>query len=160
VKMAAWMVVIIVSRELAITGLRLLAASKNIVMAAERHGKHKTLSQIAAIIALLVVDACEEWPDALKHLFTGWMPTFAYIMLWVTVALTAFSGIIYLWGNRKLYLEDMERGRRRPSCETRHTILVSGGAAARYPHHRATDKPPGATAAKDCFSGCASRPGR
>ncbi len=40
------MVVIIVGRELAITGLRLLAASKNIVLAAERYGKHKTISQI------------------------------------------------------------------------------------------------------------------
>ena len=56
------MVVIIVARELAITGLRLLAASKNIVLAAERFGKHKTISQIVAIIALLVVDACREWP--------------------------------------------------------------------------------------------------
>jgi phosphatidylglycerophosphate synthase len=36
VKVAAWMVVIIVARELAITGLRLLAASKNVVLAAER----------------------------------------------------------------------------------------------------------------------------
>jgi CDP-diacylglycerol--glycerol-3-phosphate 3-phosphatidyltransferase len=58
VKVAAWMVIIIVARELAITGLRLLAASKNIVLAAERFGKHKTISQIVAIIALLVVDAC------------------------------------------------------------------------------------------------------
>ncbi len=57
VKVGAWMVVIIVARELAITGLRLLAASKNIVLAAERYGKHKTISQIVAIIALLVVDA-------------------------------------------------------------------------------------------------------
>src|SRR5215510_7496216 len=46
VKVAAWMVVVIVARELAITGLRLLAASKNIVLAAERFGKHKTISQI------------------------------------------------------------------------------------------------------------------
>ena len=53
----AWMVVIIVARELAITGLRLLAASKNVVLAAERYGKHKTISQIVAIIALLVMDA-------------------------------------------------------------------------------------------------------
>src|SRR5882762_7549558 len=42
----AWMVVIIVARELAITGLRLLAASKNVVLAAEGYGKHKTVSQI------------------------------------------------------------------------------------------------------------------
>jgi CDP-diacylglycerol--glycerol-3-phosphate 3-phosphatidyltransferase len=107
VKLAAWMVVIIVSRELAITGLRLLAASKNIVLAAERFGKHKTISQIVSIIALLVVDACAEWPDALKNFFTPWTPGFARIMLWVTVVLTAYSGGVYLWRNRKLYLEDM-----------------------------------------------------
>src|SRR5438445_7321040 len=42
-QMEAWMVVIIVARELAITGLRLLAAGKNVVLAAERYGKHKTI---------------------------------------------------------------------------------------------------------------------
>ena len=107
VKLAAWMVVIIVARELAITGLRLLAASKNIVLAAERYGKHKTISQIVAIIAMLVVDACREWPLSLKNLFASWMPLFAEIMLWITVVLTAASGVIYLWRNRHLYLEDM-----------------------------------------------------
>jgi CDP-diacylglycerol--glycerol-3-phosphate 3-phosphatidyltransferase len=107
VKVGAWMVVIIVARELAITGLRLLAASKNIVLAAERYGKHKTISQIVTIIALLVVEACEEWPPALKNLFTPWTPMFAEIMLWVTVTLTAISGLIYLWRNREIYLNDM-----------------------------------------------------
>src|SRR6185437_7583772 len=107
VKLGAWMVVIIVSRELTITGLRLLAASKNVVLAAERYGKHKTVSQIAAIIALLMVDACQEWPVALKNLFVGWTPMFAEIMLWITVVLTAMSGVIYLWRNRSLYLDDM-----------------------------------------------------
>ena len=107
VKMAAWMVVIIVARELAITGLRLLAASKHIVLAAERYGKHKTISQIVAIIALLVVDASQEWPDGLKNLFVSWTPAFAEIMLWLTVVLTAMSGIIYLWRNRALYLDDL-----------------------------------------------------
>src|SRR5580698_7875331 len=97
VKLAAWMVVIIVARELAITGLRLLAASKNVVLAAERYGKHKTISQIVAIIALLVVDACNEWPLGLKNLFVSWAPEFTYVALWVTVALTAISGLIYLW---------------------------------------------------------------
>ena len=53
VTVEAWMVIIIVARELAITGLRLLAASKQVVLAAERYGKHKTVSQIVAIIALL-----------------------------------------------------------------------------------------------------------
>ena len=60
VKVAAWMVIVIVARELAITGLRLLAASKSIVLAAERYGKHKTISQIVCLIALLVLDAMNE----------------------------------------------------------------------------------------------------
>src|SRR6516165_6528648 len=59
--MAAWMVVIVVARELAITGLRLLAASKNVVLAAEGYGKHKTISQIVAIIAILVLHSYKEW---------------------------------------------------------------------------------------------------
>jgi CDP-diacylglycerol--glycerol-3-phosphate 3-phosphatidyltransferase len=107
VKVGAWMVVIIVGRELAITGLRLLAASKNIVLAAEHYGKHKTISQIVTIIALLVVDACDEWPAALKNLFVPWTPLFAEIMLWITIALTAGSGLIYLWRNRALYLDEV-----------------------------------------------------
>ena len=69
VKVAAWMVIIIVARELAITGLRLLAASKNVVLAAENFGKHKTVSQIVAINALLIVDACAEWPASAAKIF-------------------------------------------------------------------------------------------
>ena len=107
VKVGAWMVVIIVGRELAITGLRLLAASKNIVLAAERYGKHKTISQIVCIIALLVVDAMNEWPEVLKNIFAAWTPLFAEIMLWITVVLTAASGLIYLWRNREIYLDDV-----------------------------------------------------
>ena len=107
VKLAAWMVVIIVGRELVITGLRLLAASKNVVLMAERYGKHKTVWQIISLIALLVVDALNEWPQWLQQLFRSWSPTFAIIALWITVILTATSGLIYLWRNRALYLEDV-----------------------------------------------------
>jgi CDP-diacylglycerol--glycerol-3-phosphate 3-phosphatidyltransferase len=107
VKVAAWMVIIIVARELAITGLRLLAASKNIVLAAENFGKHKTISQIVTIIALLVTDANGEWNPPLQNFFTGWLPEFAKVMLWLTVVLTAASGLIYLWRNRAIYLSEV-----------------------------------------------------
>jgi CDP-diacylglycerol---glycerol-3-phosphate 3-phosphatidyltransferase len=107
VRVAAWMVIVIVGRELAITGLRLLAASKNVVLAAEKFGKHKTISQIVTINALLVVDACHEWPVWLRNVFTPWIAVFAEVMLWVTIVLTAASGLIYLWRNRTLYLSDM-----------------------------------------------------
>ncbi len=106
-KVEAWMVVIIVARELGITGLRLLAASKNVVLAAERYGKHKTISQIAAIIALLVMDAYGEWWPWLHDLFRPWTPMFALVALWLTVLLTATSGVLYLWRNRQIYLRDM-----------------------------------------------------
>jgi CDP-diacylglycerol--glycerol-3-phosphate 3-phosphatidyltransferase len=106
VKLAAWMVVLIVARELAITGLRLLAASKGVVLSAERFGKHKTISQMVAIIALLVTDARNEWWPSLRDAL-WWAPQFTEVALWLTVALTAASGLIYLWRNRALYLDDM-----------------------------------------------------
>src|SRR5882672_11210465 len=67
----AWMVVIVVARELAITGLRLLAASKNVVLAAEGYGKHKTVSQIVAIISILVLHSYQEWGSLGRAIF-GW----------------------------------------------------------------------------------------
>jgi len=106
-KVHAWMVVIIVARELAITGLRLLAASKNVVLAAERYGKHKTISQMVAIIALLVMDASAEWWPWLKAALLPWGPWFVLLALWVTLLLTTSSGALYLWRNRKLYLQDV-----------------------------------------------------
>ena len=104
--MPAWMVVIIVARELAITGLRLLAATKNLVIAAERYGKHKTISQIVATIAILVLVSYPEWGPWALHVFHWWVPAFAEIAKWVAVVLTGISGILYLWRNRQLYLED------------------------------------------------------
>ena len=105
-KVEAWMVVLIVARELAITGLRLLAASRSVVLAAERYGKHKTISQIAAIIALLVMDSYVEWWPWLRDLFKPWTPWFALVTLWLTVLLTSTSGVLYLWRNRRLYLDE------------------------------------------------------
>src|SRR5215813_26534 len=104
---AAWMVVIIVARELAITGLRLLAASKNVVLAAEGDGKHKTISQIVAIISILVLASYQEW-GALGQAVFGWslflvgpwVNWFTELTKWVAVALTFVSGGIYLWRNR------------------------------------------------------------
>ena len=107
VKVHAWMVIVIVSRELAITGLRLLAASKHLVLAAERYGKHKTISQMTAIIALLLLDACPEWGAWAKTMILPWLPWFARVTLWITVLLTFTSGALYLWRNRELYLRDM-----------------------------------------------------
>jgi len=111
--MPAWMVVIIVARELAITGLRLLAASKNLVLAAEGFGKHKTISQIVAILAILVYFSYRQWGALGRftfglELFGGpWIGWFMPAAIWVAVALTFISGGLYLWRNRQLYLQDL-----------------------------------------------------
>src|SRR5438094_3844892 len=107
--MPAWMVVIVVARELAITGLRLLAASKNLVLAAERYGQNKTISQITAIIAILVLVSYQQWgmfgtAFALPVFGRAWVVWFAELSKWVAVALTFLSGWLYLWKNRRLYL--------------------------------------------------------
>jgi len=109
----AWMVVIIVARELAITGLRLLAASKHVVLAAERYGKHKTISQIVTIVAVLVTLSFPQWGRLGELVFgwpiwgEAWVSRLADFFKWLTVLLTLFSGAVYLWRNRALYLDDL-----------------------------------------------------
>src|SRR5437899_6231794 len=110
----AWMAVIIVARELAITGLRLLAASKHVVLAAEGYGKHKTVSQIVAIISILVLHSYEQWGPVSGAIFgwslTGgvpWVNTLTEAAKWLAVVLTFISGWFYLWKNRAIYLQDL-----------------------------------------------------
>lgn len=109
-----WMTVIIVARELAITGLRLLAASKHTVLAAEKFGKHKTISQIVAIISILVLASYQQWGWLGENIFGlnlfgfgPWVVWFATLSKWVAVTLTFSSGVTYLWKNRAVYLSDM-----------------------------------------------------
>ncbi len=109
----AWMVIIVVTREFAITGLRLLAASKSVVLAAEGYGKNKTISQIVAIISLLVLHSYEQWGQPGSVVFGAriagatWVHWFTEMAIWIAVLLTFVSGWLYLWRNRTLYLADL-----------------------------------------------------
>lgn len=112
--MPAWMVVIIVARELAITGLRLLAVAKNVVLAAEGCGKYKTIAQIVAIISIFVLASYPEWGPVGRAVFgfqwpgqRPWAEWFTELAKWVAVALTFISGWLYLWRNRAIYLQDL-----------------------------------------------------
>ena len=57
----AWMVVVIVGREIAISGIRSIAAAKGLVMAASTWGKLKTFSQVVAITLLILSHTIERW---------------------------------------------------------------------------------------------------
>jgi len=116
-RIAAWMVVLIISREFMITGLRTLAASRGIIMSAERAGKFKMTSQITAIITILVIlivnSAMERFPSIRLNPAIGWQSMFQtlliplpyWLVLWVTV-LTVVSGYFYIDKYRGLLKEE------------------------------------------------------
>ena len=98
----AWAVIVIISREFLITGLRLLAGSKGVVLPAEKLGKHKTVWQMITIIFFLGLLAATEFgagrSTAADHLWTWGGAT----LVAATVVLTIWSGMAYLWKNRRL----------------------------------------------------------
>ena len=57
----AWMVVVIVGREFAVSGMRNIAASRGLIMAASTWGKYKTVSQVVAIVLLILTKYVEQW---------------------------------------------------------------------------------------------------
>ncbi len=101
----AWMFVIIVSREILITSLRLFALNKGKVLSAAKAGKHKTVSQMVVIFYILgfivlkeVMLAFFTWNPAWENFFRNSV----YILMLLTVGLTLYSGLYYLWENRKV----------------------------------------------------------
>ena len=101
----AWMFVIIISREILITSLRLFALNKGKVLAATKVGKHKTVSQMAVIFAILLFIILKE----VTLRFFTWNPYWErlfhlgiHVLMVITVCLTIYSGISYLWENRKV----------------------------------------------------------
>lgn len=100
-----WMVVIIIFREILITSLRLFSLNKGKVLSAARAGKHKTVSQMIAIFFILVFIVFKEvmitfytWNPRWEDLFKGSIN----ILMLLTVVLTLYSGLSYLWENRKI----------------------------------------------------------
>jgi CDP-diacylglycerol---glycerol-3-phosphate 3-phosphatidyltransferase len=104
----AWAAVVIISREFLITGLRLLAAGKGVVLSSERLGKHKTAWQIVMVIYFLLLLVLKEWELAGRVpaiLLTPFPQAWVYggrTLLCVTLGLTLYSGIRYLWKHRAL----------------------------------------------------------
>ena len=83
--MHSWMVVVVIAREFAVTGLRLLAVEKGEVIPAGILGKLKTISQLIAIILILLGNPIFNIIDFKLD----------YILLWISVILTILSGIEY-----------------------------------------------------------------
>ena len=90
------LLLLILSREFLVTGLRLVAASSGKVLAAEQSGKHKTVSQIVCLVLLLLAIAIrEDFSSAPDFLVTG-LHTSGQVFFVIATALTLSSGIQYL----------------------------------------------------------------
>lgn len=95
-RVPAWMVLVILGREIIITGLRGIASSEGIVIEASELGKFKTIFQIVAIIALLL-HYDYHWFFSSDHpLLLANMHNVGMFYLWIAFIITLWSGIDYL----------------------------------------------------------------
>lgn len=104
----AWAATIVVARDFLITGLRLMAGSKGQVLPAERLGKHKTSWQIVTVIFFLTMLALPELGYADEQSVwwhRAWRDGGA-ALVWITVALTLYSGLGYAWRHRDVVATD------------------------------------------------------
>ncbi|WP_027634237.1 CDP-diacylglycerol--glycerol-3-phosphate 3-phosphatidyltransferase [Clostridium hydrogeniformans] len=102
----SWAAVIIIAREFAVSGLRTVAASEGIVIAASYWGKLKTVIQIGAIILLLLkfnITETESWGRyvASSDLLSKFFDIVPEISLYVAVIITLISGIDYFIKNKE-----------------------------------------------------------
>ncbi len=112
----AWMVILTISREFMITGLRTLGAAKGKILAAEKAGKFKTTSQMVAIITMLIIliinsAVYKYWGIKVGELkmFSDWrgdlgwiLSLTPFILMFIATILTLISGIGYISKNRDL----------------------------------------------------------
>jgi CDP-diacylglycerol--glycerol-3-phosphate 3-phosphatidyltransferase len=94
-RLAAWVAMVIIAREFAVTGLRIAAGAQGAVISSTLLGKAKTATQIGAVIALIAVPD----PDV------AWVQ----VLVYATVAVTVASGIDYFLNVRRRVEEARER---------------------------------------------------
>jgi CDP-diacylglycerol--glycerol-3-phosphate 3-phosphatidyltransferase len=90
-RLDAWVAMVIIAREFAVTGLRMLALEQGHVISASVWGKLKTTTQVAMVLALIWVDRPARWVD---------------ILIYATVAITVLSGADYFYRLRNLLADD------------------------------------------------------
>lgn len=95
-RIPAWIVIIIMSREFIISGFRLVASDKGVVIAANYWGKFKTTFQM--IMVCLMIANNEVIPSAIR----GGYQILTDIIMWIALALTVISLIDYVWKNRSV----------------------------------------------------------
>ena len=100
----AWVVIVIITREFLITGLRQLAAGQGVILPADPLGKHKTAWQLITILFFLILLAAGDcFGDESRWLKFLWVHVGPWLIV-ITAILTIYSGLAYLWKNRRLII--------------------------------------------------------
>ena len=89
----AWMLIIILAREFLVAGVRTVAASKGIVIAAAMSGKIKTVLQMIAVPMLLLCPVID----------LNWFTVISKVMLWASLVMTVVSGVQYVLDNKQVF---------------------------------------------------------
>ncbi|MEM9479202.1 MAG: CDP-diacylglycerol--glycerol-3-phosphate 3-phosphatidyltransferase [Verrucomicrobiota bacterium] len=97
-EVAAWVVVLILSREFLVTGMRLVAAGEGKVVSADKLGKLKTILQMVAIIGYLAVLAAGEFGITVPVLEPA-----SAVVLYAALLVTCLSGFRYLSANWEVF---------------------------------------------------------
>ena len=97
-RLAAWVAMVIIARELAVTVMRMGATQAGVIIAASNLAKVKTCVQIAAILAVIAVHGHPAWVD---------------VLVYVAVAITVISGLDYFFGLRRR----IEQAHRQPAAD-------------------------------------------
>ncbi|UCD16098.1 MAG: CDP-diacylglycerol--glycerol-3-phosphate 3-phosphatidyltransferase [Candidatus Omnitrophota bacterium] len=95
----AWMVSVIMLREFIITSLRLYSLNRGIILEAKTLGKHKTVSQVIGIFLIFITLILFKVTQMglVYFLYYRLIP----VVMWYIVIITLFSGVNYLWTNRR-----------------------------------------------------------
>jgi len=104
----AWAATTVVARDFLVTGLRLMASAKGRILPAESLGKQKTSWQMITIIFFLALLSIAELQYA-SQTSTWWLRAWheaGPVLVWITVALTIYSGLGFTWRNRELISPD------------------------------------------------------
>ncbi len=105
--LSPWVAFLIIGREFAVTGLRLVAAGEGVILVANKWGKAKTLTQIVMVLAIIIETAIKT--NVSPHI--GWLSTLvdvypastvAFISLIAAVFFTIFSGGCYFYQNKNV----------------------------------------------------------
>ncbi|HVX34211.1 MAG TPA: CDP-diacylglycerol--glycerol-3-phosphate 3-phosphatidyltransferase [Solirubrobacterales bacterium] len=102
-RLEAWVAMVIIAREVAVTILRTIAAERGLVIAASWLGKAKTVLQIGAVIALIAANPSPTWVD---------------VLVYAAVVVTLVSGADYFFGLRRRIEEDQRERAAGPSSRT------------------------------------------